>query len=142
MSNDEAKSRRWAEFVASRPYLDGAAPVLDHFLASRITRLCECGCQSFDVVVESDARLAPLVPPTGRGRCVLSLFFRVADALEPLDVVEIDVFVDGRGFLAGIDVAVCGNPAPMPDRVELVEPPVRVDGTLNQIASNYRLERP
>jgi hypothetical protein len=142
MSNDAATAEKWVSFVASRPYLTGAAPILDHFRAGSISRLCDCGCESFDLTVAPVPTLAPLVPASVGGGCILSLGFYLAEPAESRRTVEIDVFADDRGFLAGIDVSYCSNSAPMPSEVNLVEPPFQIHGVLEATASNYRLERP
>jgi hypothetical protein len=42
--------------------------------------------------------------------------------------VELDVFVDAEGYLAGVDVSCNANSEPVPDEALLVEPPYHVHG--------------
>jgi len=92
--------------------------------------LCDCGCNSFGLNVPDSASLEPLVPASAQGGCVLSLKYYVDNQPDPSRTVEVDVFVDARGFLAGIDVAYCSNSAPMPDAPALIEPPFHIHGRL------------
>ena len=128
--NDAATARHWTEFLAKRSEIIGGERLLQQFAAGTITRLCDCGCSSYDLKVSRDADMQPLVPAKGhRGGCVLSMAFNLTD--RP-GTVEFDVFVDSDGFLAGVDVACNANSAPVPPDPRLVEPPFHVHGPLAQ----------
>lgn len=126
--NDAATARRWTEFLSRRPEIAGREKLLQHFAAGEITRLCDCGCSSYDLKVPADSGLPTLMPPNGRGGCAFSMAFNLRDRR---GTVEFDVFVDGNGYLAGIDVACNANSAPVPDNPQLVEPPFHVYGRLS-----------
>lgn len=128
--NDAATARHWTEFLAGRKEIAGSERLLQHFKAGTITRLCECGCSSYDVKVSRDSRLQPLLPAKGhRGGCVLSMAFTLRDREGS---VEFDVFLDAEGYLAGVDVACSSNSEPVPSNPQLVEPPYHVHGPLAQ----------
>ncbi len=130
MKNDSASAERWTRFVASRPYVPKADLILAHFLAGKITSLCDCGCNSYELAVPADGALQPLVGEPGRGGCVLSCAFYTSEHEAPRRTVEINVHVDAAGLLAGLDVDYCANSFPMPDDPSLVEPPFHIHGAL------------
>ena len=80
-----------------------------------ITRLCDCGCNSFDCSIHEPTELQPLCKPGAAGA-----FFEVAFSAglpEPIDVV---FFADDHGYLAGVDIHYgCSNSRPMPAQVAL-----------------------
>jgi len=80
-----------------------------------ITRLCDCGCNSFDCSIHEPTELQPLCKPGAAGA-----FFEVAFSAglpEPIDVV---FFADDQGYLAGVDIHYgCSNSRPMPAQVAL-----------------------
>ena len=131
LSNSARIAEHWVCFLAQRPEIKGAAHLLEHFRAGTISRLCDCRCQSFDLVVPSDARVEPLLPAGAHGGCVLSIAFRAA---APVDTIEFDIFADKSGRLAGVDVGTHGNGLPLPDNVVPIEPPYHVHGPLAAIA--------
>jgi hypothetical protein len=52
--------------------------------------------------------------------------------------LEIDIFVDADGYLAGIDVSCNANSEPVPVKPQLVEPPFHVYGALTQVPEPLR----
>jgi hypothetical protein len=142
MSNSSDAAIRWTRFLASRTYIPRAHLIQQHFDTGRICRLCDCGCQSFDLAIASDVVLEPLVSPFGRGGCALDLEYYTLDATEPRRIVSFRIFADARGYLSGIDAEYQSNSSAMPDHVELQEPPFHIYGKWPDIPSNQRLERP
>jgi hypothetical protein len=122
MANSEARAAKWARFIASRPEFPVGPRFLAAFEAGRITRLCDCGCNSFDIEVPEDSSIPPLTKPGGYG-AVFELMFRTTEERGSL---EFTVFVGKSGHLAGVDVDYCGNSFPVPDAPTLVEPPYHV----------------
>lgn len=92
------------------------------FAAARITRLCDCGCNSFDIEVPDAANVEPITEP-GSGGCVFNLDFHTSDDAASLSLF---VFVDRRGHFSGLDVDYCGNSFPVPEDIRLLEPPYHV----------------
>ena len=101
--------------LASRHEIPFASKLKEHFQASVITRLCDCGCNSFDCSIREPTNLQPLCSPGSAGA-----FFEVAFSTglpEPIDVI---FFADNLGYLAGIDIHYgLSNSGPMPERVTL-----------------------
>jgi hypothetical protein len=115
MANNNAKARAWLEFLAKEPAVPFGSTLQAHFDAGRITRLCDCGCNSFDLEIPEGVVLVPLAPPGRSGK-----FFEVVYESSAEAEVALLVFVDARGYLSGLDVT-CGdgNHAPLPDDVQL-----------------------
>jgi hypothetical protein len=115
MSNNEAKARAWLEFLAKEPAVPFGPTLRAHFDAGRITRLCDCGCNSFDLEIPKGVTLDPLAEPGPSGK-----FFEVVYESSAETEVAFLIFVDARGYLSGLDVT-CGasNHAPLPDDIQL-----------------------
>ena len=142
MSNSPDAAARWTRYLASRSYVPRAPLIQQHFASGKISRLCDCGCQSFDLAIEPDVALEPLMPGSGRGGCALALGYYVLGDPQRRATVDVRVFVDARGYLSGIDVDYCGNSAPMPEHVVLVDPPFHLHGVLLDMTSNKRSSGP
>lgn len=129
MINDIARAQHWTSFLASRAYIPSSDLLLAHFAAGRVTRLCDCGCNSYEISVAPAERLKPLSAPSATGGCVLSLAFKVSGR-DDNETLEFGVHVDTRGYLSGLDVDFCANSFPVPDAITLIEPPFHIYGTL------------
>lgn len=115
MANNEAKARAWLDFLSKEPAVPFGSTLRAHFDSGRITRLCDCGCNSFDLEIPTGVTLVPIVEPGRPGKVFEVVYESGAEA----DVAFL-VFVDARGYLSGLDVT-CGdgNHAPLPDDVQL-----------------------
>jgi hypothetical protein len=133
--NSPEVARKWTEFLAARNEFPRSEQLLAHFNAGTITRICDCGCNSYDLRVPKDAGLKPLMPASQRAGCVLSMAFYFSNRPGSF---EIDIFVDADGYLAGIDVSCNANSEPVPVKPELVEPPFHVYGALTQLLEPLR----
>jgi hypothetical protein len=125
--NSAEVARRWTSFLASRHEISNSEFLLDHFDRGVITRLCACGCNSYDLVVRPDTDSTTLLPARNRGGCVLSIAFHLRDRPGS---IELDVFVDELGYLAGIDVSCNGNSEPVPEDPQMSDQPYHVNGPL------------
>jgi hypothetical protein len=131
VTNGVATARRWIEYLASRKDLPLGSAALEHFEAGTITRICDCGCNSFDLSVPNDSKLQPLIRPSdGRSGAILTVGYHTGGGERLADAVEFVIFADVNGYLSGIDVEFCGNSAPMPEDVVLIEPPFLLQGAL------------
>jgi hypothetical protein len=128
MNNSLSLARAWTEFIAARPEFTCGELMLRQFSAGEISRLCDCGCNSYDIVVPRDNNLPPLVPPSERGGFVLQLEFNTNESGK---TVGFTLFADKDGYLSGLDVDYCGNSFPMPENPSLSEPPFHVYGVLS-----------
>jgi hypothetical protein len=122
MSNTLARASKWVTFLASRSEFPAGDKLLAAFHAGKITRLCDCGCNSFDIEVEEGAAM-PLAQPGDHGGAVFELEFRTSEEQRTLEFV---VLVGANGQLSGIEVDYCANSYPVPDDPVLVEPPYHV----------------
>jgi hypothetical protein len=113
--NSALKAKGWVEFLAAHPSVPFGSKLADHFAAGHITRLCDCGCNSFDLEIPKAAVLEPLCEPGGRG-----MFFEIQFESDAEAEIACLFFVDERGYLESLDVT-CGgsNHAPLPDQVTL-----------------------
>jgi len=139
MTNTPAIARSWTEFVASRPELLCGDLLLRQFSSGEVTRLCDCGCNSYEFQLSPTANVSPLVPPSERGGCVFELEFQTEESGKTIGFF---VFVDGAGNLTGIDVDYCGNSFPMPSAPKLFEPPFHVRGVLARASDHDRPSSP
>jgi hypothetical protein len=129
MKNTVEIARKWIEFLASRPEFQGGSVLLDQFAAGTIARLCDCGCNGYEFSLSSNVCKAVLAPPSERGGLAFELAFQTTESGAS---VELLLFVDAEGNLAGLDVDFCGNSSSMPDEVSLIEPPYHVHGPLTR----------
>ncbi len=115
MTNNDTKAARWMTHLANCPDVPFRALLKRHFEAARITRACDCGCNSFDFQIPSNAVLEPLCEP-GRSGVFFEIHFQSNAGAE----LAFLCFVDGRGYLSGIDVTLgAANHLPVPDDVEV-----------------------
>ena len=116
MGNSEDKARQWVQLLADEPSVPFGSRLREHFAASRITRVCDCGCNSFDVEIPRNVSLDPIAEPGGAPRMIFEIVYE-SDAEAEIALL---IFADGRGYLSGIDVT-CGdsNHAHVPDQVRL-----------------------
>ena len=112
---------RWAQTLLSRSNYPAPKRLTAQFEAAEITRLCECGCNSFDVEIEKLEGLLPLVSE-GDGGMFFEAEFRLKDGKQ----IELLVFCDELGNLAGVDVQCEGNSESVPASPEYADRPFRV----------------
>jgi hypothetical protein len=122
MSNTLARASKWTHFLASRAEFPAGSRLLAAFNAGKVTRLCDCGCNSFDFEIPEGV-VAPLAEPGTNGGSVFELEFQTSDEQRTL---QFFVHVEANGHLAGIEVDCCANSYPVPDDPILVEPPYHV----------------
>ena len=142
MSNSLDAAVHWIRFLSSRSYIPSAHLLQQHFASGQVSRLCQCGCQSFDLTIPADAVLEPLVPASDRGGFALDVSYYTLERVEPRRTVSLLVFTDARGFLCTLEVNYQGNTSDMPEQVQLEEPPFRISGSFLALPSNPHLERP
>ena len=110
------------EFVAARPEFGMGERLRTAFSAGEITRLCDCGCNSFDLRVDSRAAVKPLAAP-GNGGCIFQMDFSARQVGE----ISFCLFVDNDGNFSGLDVFCLGSSVRVPEEIDVVEPPYRVE---------------
>jgi hypothetical protein len=82
-----------------------------YFERAGLSRLCDCGCNSFELEVSEDSDLPPLCSRGQQG----GMFFELNFALPDGHVLEFLFFCDRSGKLKGVDVEVSGNNFPVPE---------------------------
>ena len=122
MSNGPGKAESWTEFLATRPEFPRGERLRAALRAGAITRLCDCGCNSYDIQVPEGA--CDRIAAPGRSGAVFQISFSTGDDSGSLELV---VFADARGQLSGIEVDYCANSFPVPDNVQIKEPPYHVE---------------
>lgn len=114
MPNSVEKAAHWINFLAGVPEVPFADRLKAHFDAGKITRLCDCGCNSFDLGIDTDVVLAPLTNTNGRSGKFFEIAFESAGGPE----IAFLFFVDDRGYLNGINVTRgAANHGAIPDSV-------------------------
>lgn len=115
MANTEVKAASWVRHLAAHPEVPFGAQLLQHFEAGRITRVCDCGCNSFDFKIPAGVVLEPISRPGRAG-----MFFEIQFETNAGAELAFLIFSDERGYLSALDVT-CGgaNHAPVPDDIEV-----------------------
>lgn len=121
MANSHARSREWIDRLASHPAIPIGELIRQHVAAGRITRLCDCGCNSFDLEVPESATIARLADPDPARKGHRLVFEIVFDTgLEDPAQLACLFFADSRGYLCSVDITGgWSNHAPVPNVVEL-----------------------
>ena len=126
MTNTAVVAARWSEFISTRPEFPAGNRLRAAFAAGKLTRLCDCGCNAFDLQVPESSTVQPIARSGGYGS-VFEISFEVS---QPQSVerqsLEFIVFADKRGHFAGIEVDFCGNSFPVPEHLLIHEPPYHV----------------
>jgi len=123
-SNTPERARKWLNYIAGRPEFPRGSRLLSAFSAGEITRLCDCGCNRFDLELPDDTDVEPIATANDRYGAVFQLDVPLRN--EPFEMNFI-VFASKRGHLAGIDVDYNGNTLPVPDDPDLLDVPSRVE---------------
>ena len=128
-TNTYLRAEKWVEFLATRPEFPAGEKLLAAFHAGTISRICECGCNSFDIEIADDCDVIALSKPGEYG----SVFEMEFSTNEENTSLRFFIFTGKNGHLAGIDVEYCGNAYPVPENPVLSEPPfdVSVSESLN-----------
>jgi len=115
MANSDVIASAWIETLTSREKIPFTSKLREQFQAAVITRLCDCGCNSFCCSIEQLTNLQPLCSPGSPGR-----FFEAAFSATLPESIDVVFFADKEGFLAGIDIHYgLSNSGSMPEQVAL-----------------------
>jgi hypothetical protein len=110
MANSAATAKKWMSWLLTRDEIPFRASLAGYFAEPTVGRLCDCGCNSFELVVPNDCDLPALCPSGSSG-----MFFEMDFALPDNQLLEFLFFCDRHGRLEGVDVEVSGNSVPVPD---------------------------
>ena len=116
MKNSRDQARGWIEVLARQEAIPFAPLLPRHLEAGAITRLCDCGCNSFDQSVPERSDLEPITHPGASG----GAFFEAVYELNSEEQIAFLFFSDARGNLSGIDITLGGgNHRPLPEDVRV-----------------------
>jgi hypothetical protein len=119
MANTEEKAREWIDRLAAQPAIPFGSSLRKIFESARLTRLCDCGCNSFDIEVPDAAQIDRLAPPAPRRKGSRMVFEIVFESDQDMQIACL-FFVDPRGHLCSIDITGgWSNHAPVPECVQL-----------------------
>jgi len=78
MANTEQKAAAWVEFLAKNPAVPFRDQLQQHLSAGHITRLCDCGCNPFELEIppgaSEAARLVAIFISSARWARTLGVF--------------------------------------------------------------------
>ena len=130
MMNSLLNAKGWVQLLAKRPEVPFGSKLEVHFAAGHVTRLCDCGCNSFDLDIPATTTLDPLCEASEHG----GVFFEAVFESNADSDVDCMFFADKRGYLAGIDVMYGeANHAPLPDDIRL--------GQLRYVVDHVRISK-
>ena len=121
VTNDAARAEFWKEFILSSCLYPAPERLGQQLARAAFGNFCACGCNGFGTSFEETTGLPPL---TAAGKS--GLFFEADFELEDGRQLEVMLFSDEEGNLAGVDVDCQGNTEPVPDDVRIAGAPVRV----------------
>lgn len=127
MTNTKETAAKWTAFIADRPEFPAGERLLEALRAGEIIRLCDCGCNAFDLTVPKDSGVKPISKTGGYGS-VFEISFEARGEGPPNNQgsLEFIVFADNQGHLSGIEVDFCGNSYPIPNSLEVASAPYHV----------------
>jgi len=123
MINDARRAEYWTRFLATRPEFPCGSRLLAQFEAGKITRLCDCGCNSYDLAPGTLSDAAPMAQATGGSGSVFEMAFRTINVPGTLEFV---LFADAEGRCTGLEVDFCANSCPVPSELTCEEAPYHV----------------
>jgi hypothetical protein len=124
MTNDLKRCQFWVEFIPSHCQYPAPEKLAAQFGVATFSEFCACGCNAFKVTIPAGASVAPIAKPTGHFGAVFECWFYLRG--QEKKTLEVLLFADGQGNLAYVDVGCCGNSFPVPEVIEVIEPPFHV----------------
>jgi len=121
MPNDAYRAEFWKQFILERCHYPAPDRLKAQLSAATVTSFCQCGCNSFEVAVDEGKPAPPVTAPGSFGLC-FEADFHLADGRQ----LEVLLFADEKGNLAGVDVQCQGNTEPVPEEMALDQEPFYV----------------
>ncbi len=122
MPNTVERAKFWMEFILLKcqfPALDKLSSQFDH---ADFSEFCDCGCNSFKVKVRKEGTVEPLTAP-GKYGAIFEADFQLIEEGKTLEII---LFAGENGHLAYVEIDCCANSYPVPETVEVREPPYHV----------------
>jgi hypothetical protein len=121
MPNDRERAEFWKEFILSKCRYPAIEKLRAQFERAEFYDFCDCGCNSFRVKLKSgDVPL--LVAPGGSGS-IYEANFRLIDHEGTLEII---LLAGEDGNLNYVEVDYCANSFPVPETIDVEEPPFHV----------------
>ncbi len=111
MANGPDQAAYWSDFVIARCGFPNPARLVQQFEGAKFSDFCDCGCNSFGIVVQ------PGTPPLTRKAKHGGVVFTADFAMGAAGQLEIMLSVDSGGNLDRVDVMCNANSCPVPDAV-------------------------
>lgn len=123
MANDAARAAYWQDFVIARCGFPNPERLAEQFEGAEFADFCDCGCNSFGVVVR------PGTPPLARNAKQGGVVFNADFAMGTSNQLEIMLSVDKAGNLDRVDIMCNANSSPVSDPVFASLQPFRVSAS-------------
>jgi hypothetical protein len=122
MNNTPERAEFWKEFICTKCQFPAPDKLRAQLSCARFSEFCNCGCNSFKVHLSEGAEVPPLAQP-GRYGAVFEADFHLDDEGKTLEII---LFAGKNGNLEYVEIDCCGNSFPVPDAINVKEPPFHV----------------
>ncbi len=122
MENGLERAQFWRDFILERAQYPSPSRLRSQFEGARFFDFCNCGCNSFRIEPTNSSRQPLFGPPYDPGKRAFGIFEAIF-SLEDDKFLSIVIFADGDGSLSGVDVEYCANNYPVPETIEIKQPP-------------------
>lgn len=121
MPNNRERAEFWQEFILAKCSYPAVAKLRAQFDGAEFYDFCECGCNSFRVKVELEG--VPILSKPGGTGSIYEANFRLKDHEGTLEII---LFAGDDGNLSYVEIDCCANSCPVPETVNVEEPPIHV----------------
>ncbi|GAA5446252.1 hypothetical protein Misp06_04466 [Microbulbifer sp. NBRC 101763] len=118
--NNEHRARDWINFILERCQFPDAQVLKEHLDKAMVSEFCQCGCNSFKVMVFANTKA--IAAPDKYG-VIFEANFNLEEAGKTLEIL---IFSGKSGMVEYIEIDCCGNNFPVPEAVEVVGEPFHV----------------
>ena len=122
MANTADRAEFWKEFICTRCHFPNPERLRAQFAAATLFDFCGCGCNSFAVSVPVSAYIEPIAQRNS-GNLIFEADFSLAEEGKTLEIL---LFTNESGNLGYVEIDCCANAYPVPDVIEVREPPYHV----------------
>lgn len=123
MNNDVKRASFWKDFILRKCRFPNPEKLLAQFAIAELSEFCDCGCNSFKVTVPDGASVEPIAQAEIGEGVVFEVNFLMADGVKTLEIL---LSADSKGNLSYVEIDCSGNSYPVPDVVEVREPPFHI----------------
>lgn len=121
--NNENRARDWINFILERGQFPDAQALKDHLEKAVFTEFCQCGCNSFKVLVPASTKA---IATQGKYGVIFEVNFNLAEAGKTLEIL---MFSGKSGMVEYIEIDCCGNNFPVPEVVKVIGEPFHVSAS-------------